>query len=371
MTEGKAHRITLERRCSQKTSDKRIAGQIELILSRALASNRGKNWSYKLGRATSPERDDREWVWKRSMTFQRTGGHAGTEEKQWAAIVQMITEVGTQSRFGQFPWKIIRGNVEPPKDTKEGESSVKNYGEIQLERGECFDHIYERESHIDIIHSALVALKESDLQNRFHCCLWGPPGCGKSDILISISAMLGPENEAFLKFDATSMTEAGVSKLLLDSDFLPPVLIVEEIEKAEEKQLRWLLGILDHRAEIRRTNFRVGNRHRNVKMLCLSTVNNIKLFRNVMSGALASRFAHEIYCPRPSRDIMEQILIREVDKVNGDHAWIEPTLKFCVDEKEWNDPRKVVPICLCGRDDLLDGTYQTAIEAVSPPSEEE
>jgi hypothetical protein len=64
---------------------------------------------------------------------------------------------------------------------------------------------------------------------------------------------------------------------------------------------------------------------------------------------------------------MQKILEREILKSNGKTEWIEPTLKFCMDEEEINDPRKIIPICLCGRDDLLDGTYQKAIRETKKP----
>jgi hypothetical protein len=58
---------------------------------------------------------------------------------------------------------------------------------------------------------------------------------------------------------------------------------------------------------------------------------------------------------------MKQILLREVRSINGKEEWIEPTLNFCVDELGVNDPRAIIPICLCGRDKLLDGTYQNTV----------
>ena len=66
---------------------------------------------------------------------------------------------------------------------------------------------------------------------------------------------------------------------------------------------------------------------------------------------------------------MQQILEREVKSINGDHAWIEPTLSFCMDKLGWNDPRKLIPVCLQGQNKLLDGTYQQALLKTLPPEE--
>lgn len=365
-------KIVLERSCTQKTNSQKVEESVKKLIERSLSGNRGRNWSYSITSSKGPFFSDEEmWMWRYSVKFERVSGHAKTEGPQWAKIVDAIETKSQSSAYGKFPWKIKSKTIpnlveKSDKNSKKG-NIPKDYGQILLEKNGFFDHIYEREHHVNIVYSALEAFKDSNMKNRFHCVLHGPPGCGKSDILISVSKMLGPENEAFIKFDATSMTEAGVSKLLLESEFIPPVLIVEEIEKAPENHLRWLLGILDHRAEIRRTNFRIGNKARNVKMLCLATVNDMNLFKNSMSGALASRFAHEIYCPRPTRSVMEKILLREVERIDGDTNWIEPTLSYCIDEKGLNDPRKVIPICLCGREKLLTGEYQESLNAVLPP----
>ncbi len=387
-----SYKIVLERSCTQRTNNQKIEESVKKLIERSLSGNRGRNWSYSIvssrGPLACPDAEvrtcrnaadlrpelsaDSMWKWSKTIKFERSRGFASTKDSQWAKIVSAIDEKSRSSVYGKFPWKIKSASDLLGITTKKNKESKKSnqpkdYGQIELEKNGFFDHIYERKHHVNIVYSALEAFKDSNMRNRFHCVLHGPPGCGKSDILISVSKMLGPENEAFIKFDATSMTEAGVSKLLLESDFIPPVLIVEEIEKAPENHLRWLLGILDHRAEIRRTNFRIGNKARNVKMLCLATVNDLNLFKNSMSGALASRFAHEIYCPRPSRAVMEKILLREVERINGDTNWIEPTLSYCIDDKGLDDPRKVIPICLCGREKLLTGEYQKSLNAVLPP----
>ena len=181
--------------------------------------------------------------------------------------------------------------------------------------------------------------------------------------------MLGKEDQHYTAFDATSLTEAGMTKVFGDMAQVPPVVLIEELEKAPENSLRWLLGLMDRRAEIRRTNFRIGNVKVKVKSLIIATVNNMTLFRTMLAGALASRFSHEIYCPRPSRTIMARILKREVDRVGGDVAWIEPTLKLCFDKYQITDPRKIIPVCLCGSNGLLDGSYQAAYEGTQEPSD--
>ncbi|RDJ35523.1 MAG: ATP-binding protein [Crenarchaeota archaeon] len=378
--------VTITRRVGQRTNDETIKKQVLKIIGRALAGNRGNGWEYSVG-LRAPRKDENGlWVFERKVVFKKTSGHKGNAEKQFRSICKFLIKAGQSASFAQYPWLVTGSGIKPLYDELVDEGKVapfasdekpviknvvKNLGEINTNLGDHFNHIFGRNDQIKIVHSALLAAKETDFQSRFHCVLEGPPACGKSEILTAVGKMLGKENQAFLKWDATSTTKAGAERILLESDYIPPVLIMEEIEKTDESSLRWLLGILDHRAEIKKVNFNIGQRARNAKLLCLATVNDIELFKRVMSGALYSRFAHEIHCPRPDRHTMQKILEREVTRVNGKTEWIEPTLKFCMEEEGIDDPRKIIPICLCGRDDLLDGSYQQAIRNTKPPKTKE
>lgn len=357
--------VRLERICEKRVPKNTICKQLEYIATRGLGGSRGSSWQYNVT-YRDPVEFKNNWKYNATISLQKTGGQQDKEEKQFELILKHMLDAAGNRKFAEKPWIVVE-----PKITKEIKNASKEYGIINLDKGTHFDHIYDRDPHIEIVHSALSTFQDSEFNKRFHTVLFGPPGCAKTEILLACSHMLGTENEAYLWFDATSTTEAGASKMLLESDYIPPVLIVEEIEKTDEKSLRWLLGVLDQRGEIRRTNYRIGHQSRNVKMLCFATVNDIDLFRKVMSGALASRFSHQIYCERPTREIMYKILEREVLSIDGNISWIEPTLKFAFDELKWNDPRKIIPICLCGKDKLLDGTYQSWYRRVCEKQKEE
>ena len=205
-----------------------------------------------------------------------------------------------------------------------------------------------------------VTHAESGFSERFHAVLHGPPACGKTEILRSLSRMVG--RDAVLHFDATSTTKAGAERTLLETADIPPVLCIEEIEKTDEQSLRWLLGVLDFRGEVRKVTHR-STAVREVKLLCLATVNDMDLFKRIMDGSLASRFTHKIKCPRPSREALEKILLREVTLAKANTAWIKPALEWCVEEEKTNDPRRIVAVCLCGGDKLLTGEYQESLRA--------
>lgn len=356
-----SHDIKLEKRAQRQIDARKIREQLMYIVKRALASNRAKQgWCYrgKYDFQVTPTSDG--YLYTTTLNFKREGRKVSDDviEKQFNTIKDIVRTAGNTPN-----WIIttIEGVIVKAED-----SGVKQFAEIHIAkpRAEYFGHIYDRDAQIKIVQSAIEAATSSDFRNRFHCVLYGPPACGKTDILASFKRMLGPD--AVMQFDATSMTSAGAIKSLTDSAKIPPVLIVEEIEKTDENSLKWLLGVLDHRAEIRKTNFHM-NLRREVKLLCLATVNDIVKFKSAMSGALASRFAHKIYCPRPNRAILEKILAREIEKISGNSAWIKPTLDYCLDKEGIDDPRRIVSICLSGRNALLTNEYQQALDSVKGP----
>jgi MoxR-like ATPase len=150
---------------------------------------------------------------------------------------------------------------------------------------------------------------------------------------------------------------------------LPRVLLVEEIEKADEKSLSWLLSLMDLRGEIRKTTAR-GKINTDTKMICIATVNDVPTFKKIAFGALYSRFSNKIYFRRPDRELLGRILKREVDAIEGKDEWINPTLDLA-DEIHTTDPREVISLLLCGRDALLDGTFQKEYIYTSLPPEYE
>jgi len=392
--------VMLKRKCSQKTNDKTTKKQVEYIAKRSTTGSRGKGWEYKVKKAAAPVKVGESWIFTYRIEYQKSGGRGEAWKGQWAEILKYVIEVGNGTKYGKFPWRVThpdekeikailaeegyleeldhvfmpdneRPTVHDDKLLPMDEDHQKKYADISFDRKDHFTHIYDRDAQIERVISAIKAAQASLMENRFHCVLYGPPGCGKTEILLAVCTMLGREGEAYIKLDATSTTKAGIESHLLDPNTLiPPVIMIEEIEKTNEMDLRWMLGVLDKRGEIRKLNYRI-NARRNVPMLCLATVNNMELFKNVLAGALASRFPNKLYCPRPGREIMKRILEREVAKSKGKTEWIEPALQFAVDDLGINDPREVTPICLCGGDDLLKKTYQRWYIHTMEPGDQE
>lgn len=228
---------------------------------------------------------------------------------------------------------------------------------------EYFSKLYERNAQISVVLSAIGAAKDTRFEHRFHTVLWGPPGCGKTTITQGITDMVGEAN--VLKFDGPSSTKAGMEEFFLEGDDInPKVMIFEELEKADPEIHKVLLGMLDGRGEIRKTTGTDGQRQKDVRVLCIATVNNKALFDKVQAGSLSSRFTHKVFCPSPSRKCLESILSREIEKVKGNPAWIGPALDHVMGVEGSTDPRRALGVCLSGRDRLLDGSYQKALKSI-------
>lgn len=370
-------RLTFSRESERRTSDDKLRDQLEFIASRALGGNRGRGWGYEIGPVAAEM--SLNWTFTAWIRFYRKSPiDPNRESTQREEIYQWAAAAGHNARFGPHPWTTKLPNekkalLNNSDEGREEEPVIDPLGEdsdpiplasiSKISKGKFFDHLYGLDAQINMVLSAIQAASDSNMQNRFHSLLHGSPGCGKTDILLSTSRLLTQLGIAHIMIDATSMTDAGLRKSFLDEEsILPEVVMVEEIEKTPENNLRILLGLMDDRATISQHNARkVASRR--IPAVVLATANDYSLLRKMMYGALLSRFSNEIYCPRPNREILAKFLKREIERVKGgDLAWIEPTLRFCYDERKITDPRMLKRICLCGKERLLNGEYQRDLE---------
>ena len=364
------HILNLFKWSERSLSEDSVSSQLDYAVSRGLGGSRGKVWKASSPKVIKEEVKESEGGYRYTATirFERVGRAVPrlTEERQFEKIRKMA-QTAVRSRGWLTNGEAAKAQEEikaPPK-----QKGPANYAEVKINTDPSgyFSHLYDLGSQIELVLSSVEEYNRSGFDNRFHCVLYGEPACGKTEILRSLSRMLG--QDAVMHFDATSTTAAGAKQLLTESAHIPPVLCIEEIEKADEVSLRWLLGVLDYRAEVRALKYRAGLVTKQVKLLCLATVNDFGLFNKMMDGALASRFSHKIYCPRPSRVTLARILLREVEKHGGKKSWIDPALDYCMKEEGTNDPRRIISVCLCGRDKLLTGEYQKTLLATLPPNQ--
>jgi hypothetical protein len=377
---NETHNIILTKQAQRSLRDKVIENNITALLasvngkslavrgwmlerSAEVIASTGRCW----GRQSMTSEEGYEWGYDivLSLTFQREDDKQPSVNEA-ASIIRTLAVRSVQPSFGKWAVTRVDGISYTQPDDDEISSNVNRdlvgYADVLMpdddEWNEAFSHLFGLDSHIARVRSALLAGADSGWRNRFHAALIGPPGCGKSDIGATIRQALG--EDAVMQLDATATTAAGAIKELSEREILPRVIVIEEIEKAPEAAMSFLLGVLDQRSEIRKTTAR-GTIQRDTKLFAIATVNDVALFRKLQAGALASRFPNTIFFSRPSRETLSLILTREVSKVDGNHEWIEPTLNYCQDHGI-TDPRTVISLCLCGRDDLLSGIYQKMLD---------
>ena len=368
--------VVLTREVQRRLKATTMEVQLHQCIKTAFASGRGTGWGYELASVEVESLGERGWKYTQGIKF---GCDNPRAFHKFPAILRRLSETCCAGSLASTPWVLTDSAgtdvsssevVEKAKalvTRREQSKEEKRLGEVSLEPAHYFDHLFGREPHIRRIHDALRVGVASNWAVRKHVILEGPPGTGKTALMQATAEMLGEENKAWLWMDATSMTKAGVMQEILGSPTVPPVFFIEEIEKCAEPELRFLLGIMDDRGQVRRTNYRVGNQCKDVRMVVIATANDQELLQKMLAGALYSRFQNDIYCGPPSASMMRQILQREVKAVNGNLDWIDAALEFALDEWLLTDPREVINICVCGGDRLLDGSFQQDYNATKNP----
>lgn len=408
--------MTVQRAVGKRTNDDKIKTQVAMLLGRGLDGSRGKTWEGSFTEVRRPVQNSRGfWVFTYRIDFKKVSGQRGgeAEYKQWQEIKAMVEQTGQHTRFAGQNWLVVAvddsGNEQyqaasqpapqieadapiEPADFTEPVSGItgimtslmgvrevqpfgiaKKWNELvvppeligadsdrYLAEHPAWKNLYGVNPQIRIVLSNIKRAQETDGESRNHAVLFGHAGCGKTTTMFALEQMFG--SDSVLKLDATSTTKAGLEKLFFsDLTEIPPLVFMEEAEKADPEALKIWLGALDDRGEIRKVNFRV-NQLRAVKVLFICTVNNKAVFDRMMgsdgteAGALSSRCVTQVYYPRPSDAVLFQILEKEIHEKGGDPNWIVPAIDIA---KELNvtDPRTVRSY-LAGGDRLLDGTYK-------------
>ncbi len=375
--------LTIHRLLSKRIDDNKIKEQVQYLVGRSLTGQTGRTWDCKI-RRTEPYSHENEWLYEYKLNYKKVRGQQSIADSQFVEIRDKLSKAGMAARFTDSPWSIhgedstnVGGSADDVVKLAPGVREVADLGQILtwkdinipqelltndeiLQSHEAFKNIYGRNPQIRIALSAIKAAAETEGLRRGHCVLWGHAGCGKTSILLAIEKMLGEGST--LRLDATSTTKAGLEKMFFyDLKQVPPIVVMEEIEKCPVDPLTLWLGALDDRGEIRKVNFR-GTWIKEIRIIFLCTVNNKTLFDRMMGsdgrekGALSSRCVNQIYFPRPDEVIMRRILERDILANGGNLEWINPVMDLA-HKLEEDDPRKVLSF-LAGGDRLLDGSYQ-------------
>lgn len=382
--------VTLIREFTQNRSQEKA---IEFI-SRRVLSNKPA-WTILSTELAEPIERDFKYIYTATLTFKKTSGQQTTIQKEWQSILDMLAKLGQSAKFRPCVWKVqdsgIKAESVETADNSDGATkhamanatgvTIEQVRERCLEKivelltkkdaiqdSEFFRGVFEREAQIRVVLSSIKSFLESNGERRNHLLLWGLPACAKTQILNCVAKLIG--EDAFVRLDGTSTTPAGIYKTYFENfDKLPepPFVILEEAEKTSEESLRVWLGVLDERGELRKVNYREQNQ-RNLKVLCMSTANDKEDFDRLMGGtdrkpgALSSRFAHQIHCPRPSERVLRLILERDIVQKGGKLEWVDAVIELA-HATMTDDPRKVLSF-LDGGERLETGEYQADIMAI-------
>lgn len=369
-TTDQHHTVTLTKLSQRRLQDKVIASNVEKLLKNVYSKSMDNaGWTVDASQEvfTSLELDDTSSDnFENHLHFTITFSHPKRtpESTELEGIVRKIASSASQNQQGRWTLTEVDGERYQPHSSIEGaeqDDAEFGYAPVSLpdDFESYFSHLYGLDSQITRVRRALETGIMTGWQRRENCVLYGPPGCGKSDVALSLKRALG--EEAVWSIDGTAMTSAGIAKELEEREILPRILVIEEIEKAQsDEAVSVMLSILDQRGEIRKTTAR-GNVQRDTKCFAIVTVNDFAKYKRMRAGALRSRTPQVIKFNRPGREVLTQILEREIERMGGDLAWIEPTLDFA-DKHDISDPRTVTSICLCGREMLLTDEYQEMLE---------
>ena len=377
--------VTLTRTLQKRTSLDKIQKQIEFIAKSA----KDYRWKYEIS-ISEPVQSNDKWIFKSIVVFTKIGNFTSSViENQKACIEREVSERGASTSFMSNKWYVNNAEnekqhiqimeVKEKKQEEENKSktihpiNVKKWEDLvvpeellgensneKLREHDAWKNIYGVNPQIRVILSNIKRAQETNGESRNHAVLFGHAGCGKTSTMFALEKMFG--QGSVLKLDATSTTKAGLEKLFFgELDEVPPLVFMEEAEKADPEALKIWLGALDDRGEIRKINYRT-NQLRKIQVLFICSVNNKHLFDKMMgsdgtqAGAFSSRCVTQLYFPRPSTDVLRQILLKEIKDHGGKEEWIGPVIEMA-ETLKITDPR-VVKSYLAGGDRLLDGTYQ-------------
>lgn len=380
----------IQRLNGKNTNISKIDKQVKFIVEKSLQTLSSFKFIEKNNIFDGKNTKDGLYLYKYEISFKYIGLRSKLEDSV-KTLEDKISKYCGYSSFGSYPWTITskENKIEILEESVSEESSphlntddIKHLApdqnevpswsdlkfpddllsnDVALSNHPSFKNIYGLNPQIRTILSSIKSAIDTNGNRRNHTVLWGKPACGKTQVVLALENLLGPNS--VLRLDATSTTRAGLEKLFFkDLVKIPPIVVCEEIEKAKEEWLQIWLGALDDRGEIRKINFRTCL-VRELKILFICTVNDKNLFDKMMGGegsnkpgALSSRCVNDVYFPRPNIDILRSILRKDILCKGGKEEYIEECIKLSKTTNT-DDPRKVLSF-LSGGERLLSGEYQ-------------
>lgn len=364
--------MTLVKNANNKPGEPAMR-QLHSIAEESIRRNPG--WSFKVA-LPAPKRE-----YKSSRKFQwiATGKilielQLGVNDTLPQVIIRAKRVIGDAIKFADAKgrkWKVERATLPGNReiDLDEAKNSQLLMSKIETayiilpdDWHPYFDaDIYGLDRQIRLAWDAMTSFTRSEYRKRSHVCFHGQPGCGKTTVgerFIEMVEELSPDG-AVRRFTASQTSKAGLENILIEANPKPSFIVIEEIDKADEMNMSCLLDVCNTEGSIKKANANINvNIPLNALVFC--TVNNVPKFKRALSGALASRFAHKIFFPRPSWDVMELIGKRDIREFGGQMQWVHRAIRM-MKEESTNDPRRLCAL-LDGGARLMDGSFAKDIK---------
>lgn len=199
-----------------------------------------------------------------------------------------------------------------------------------------FDHLIDREPHVNIVTSAIAAMIASGLKSRFHVLVTGPEGAGKTDFLRAVANMVGEGNYKFIDGPADAPRQLNTAV---------PIVLVDDLDRFSDDRFNWLPNAM-------------------AQSLVIASASSLDKLSTRLSGAVMKQFVMRAPMPAPDVDLLTRILQRDIKTVQGDTKWIEPAINYCILRDGKLLPQRVRAVCLTGRNGLLDSTFQKSLDAL-------
>lgn len=289
-----------------------------------------------------------------------------TAEKRFARVL-----AGVEKRAARFGWAVLSqgkggaaADEKAPAAVSEASFTPRTpFRPPVLTDGllaERFDDIYDRGAHLRVINDAVQthALTAGGL--RAHTLLYGEPGGCKSSLLERLKTVYDDDFERMVFLDATTMSKAGFERWILEhseAGTLPEVVVLEEIEKVDNKDNLKCLGSVMASGYLMRTNANIGRRQTPAKFLVMATCNDEEALKGFMRGFIWDRFTNQEPCTLPTPEVMHKILLDKIAAIpGGNDEWAGHAMNLAR-AMGVRTPRKIIGF-LAGRHRLEDGTYQ-------------
>lgn len=268
----------------------------------------------------------------------------------------------------------VEGDIQEVAD-KEAAQEEREPFEVErtIEEGDLekfFGTVYDRESHIKLIHETVVNAIDTKFMERTNILLHGKPAAAKTQIFGLFKRYYedGSDTERVAEINAATLTKAGLENWLLDrakSGTLPEILYFDELEKIiriSPQSVFCLLSLMDNQAKITKMNARIGKQEEVCRCLVWASCNDTSAIDSFCDGALWSRFGYALECRRPSESRMRQILNDKITTwqrsgIPAQFSWVDAAMDFARDYLRTDDPRKIITL-LNGGNRLLTGDFQ-------------